>query len=245
MTLAWSAETNALPGAEPASSGLGRWTASLLAVALVHALGALALLSWRTPVVPIVAPPAAVLIDLAPLPLPAVEPPTPREPEPIPEIVPKPVVVPPRPAVVLPQPKPKPVPRHVDSPPPPQPEAAPAPPRPPAPPAPAAPVAAPSAPAPVAVAPSYQGLLLAQLERNKRYPREARLRRQEGVATLRFSIDRTGKLIAFKLEHGSGVAALDEEVLAMIQRAAPLPAFPPEMTQAQLELVVPIRFSLR
>src|SRR5262249_8672175 len=98
---------------------------------------------------------------------------------------------------------------------------------------------------PVAVTPTYQGLILAHLERNKRYPRDARMRRQEGVATLRFSIDRTGKLLGFKLEASSGHPALDAEVLAMIQRAAPLPPFPPEMTQGELELVVPVRFALR
>ena len=39
-----------------------------------------------------------------------------------------------------------------------------------------------------------------------------------------------------------GVPALDEEVLAMVQRAQPLPAFPPAMTQQSINLVVPIRF---
>ena len=42
-----------------------------------------------------------------------------------------------------------------------------------------------------------------------------------------------------------GVAALDEEVLAMVQRAQPLPAFPSAMMQQSVNLVVPIRFSLR
>ena len=31
----------------------------------------------------------------------------------------------------------------------------------------------------------------------------------------------------------------------MIQRAQPLPAFPPAMTQQSVNLIVPIRFSLR
>ena len=31
----------------------------------------------------------------------------------------------------------------------------------------------------------------------------------------------------------------------MVQRAQPLPAFPPAMTQHSVNLVVPIRFSLR
>jgi protein TonB len=33
--------------------------------------------------------------------------------------------------------------------------------------------------------------------------------------------------------------------MAMIERAQPLPAFPPSMTQTKLDLTIPIRFSLR
>jgi hypothetical protein len=34
-------------------------------------------------------------------------------------------------------------------------------------------------------------------------------------------------------------------VLALIERAQPLPALPAEITAAQLELVVPVQFSMR
>ena len=40
-------------------------------------------------------------------------------------------------------------------------------------------------------------------------------------------------------------ALLDEEVEAMIERAQPLPRMPADMAHAQLEIVVPVRFSLR
>ena len=240
MTLAWSTDTTIDPG-EPV--GIGRWTASLLAVVLVHAVAIVALLSWRSPVPPLEPPAAAVMIELAPVPAPTpgIQPPKPPEPEVIKEALPEPVVVPPKPAVVLPPPKPKPKPTspRVEQPAPSQVE--------PAPPRPSEPVAA--APVPVAAPPvatsTYQGLLLSHLERNKRYPREARMRRQEGVASLRFSIDRTGRLLAFKLERSAGHAILDDEVLALIQRAAPLPPFPPEMTEPRFEFVVPVRFALR
>jgi len=52
-------------------------------------------------------------------------------------------------------------------------------------------------------------------------------------------------VLARSISKSSGVAALDEEVLAMVQRAQPLPAFPPAMMQQSVNLVVPIRFSLR
>jgi len=233
---------------------LGRWGACLAVVVALHALAILALVAVRAPIAPVEAPPAAVLLDLAPVP----QPPAPRAAAPAPARAPEPLreTAPPAPAiqpeVALPPPRPKPPPRPVErrvehriDPRPPELEnSAPAAPTPPiqAPPAAEAPSAAPSPPR---VSPSYEGILLGQLERNKRYPREARVRHQEGVAMLRFTLDRSGKLLAFRLEHSSGHAALDEEVLEMIQRAAPLPPFPPEMTQSTIELVVPLRFSLR
>ena len=62
---------------------------------------------------------------------------------------------------------------------------------------------------------------------------------------LRFSIDRNGHVLAHSIARSSGYPDLDEEVMAMIMRAEPLPAFPASMAQAQLDLTVPIRFSLR
>ena len=43
----------------------------------------------------------------------------------------------------------------------------------------------------------------------------------------------------------SGHPDLDNEVMAMIVRAEPLPPFPATMTQDRVDLTVPIRFSLR
>ena len=54
---------------------------------------------------------------------------------------------------------------------------------------------------------------------------------------------------AEELAHGiarsSGYADLDNEVMAMIMRAEPLPPFPETMPQTRIDLTVPIRFSLR
>lgn len=92
---------------------------------------------------------------------------------------------------------------------------------------------------------TYEGLLLAHLERNKRYPRIAQSRRQEGVPYVRFVATRDGKVLSAKLERSSGHASLDEEALALLERAQPLPPFTEEMLEAQLEMIVPIQFFLR
>ena len=62
---------------------------------------------------------------------------------------------------------------------------------------------------------------------------------------LSFTVDRNGQVLASRLAHTSGHAALDAETMAMIRRAQPLPAFPPEMKQASLSFTVPVHFALR
>jgi len=93
--------------------------------------------------------------------------------------------------------------------------------------------------------PSWQSLLLKHLQQFKNYPSKARDRGEQGVVVLAFSIDRSGHVLARRIVNGSGHPDLDAEVLALVERAQPLPAFPPSMTQDQLDLTVPIRFSLR
>ncbi|EGY02360.1 TonB protein [Nitrospirillum viridazoti Y2] len=92
--------------------------------------------------------------------------------------------------------------------------------------------------------PTWQGLLLAQLERFKRYPADAQTRHQQGVAYLRFTMDRDGRVLSSRLEKSSGYELLDREVQALIERAQPLPKPPPELGSDRVELVVPIAFSL-
>jgi len=95
------------------------------------------------------------------------------------------------------------------------------------------------------VEPSWQATLVRQLQRYKRYPSEAQARSEQGVVLLSFSLDRSGHVLARRIARSSGFPDLDNEVMAMIMRAEPLPAFPASMPQPRLDLTVPIRFSLR
>lgn len=108
----------------------------------------------------------------------------------------------------------------------------------------AAPDAAPRA-APAGPPPDYLGLIVARIERAKRYPPEARAARQEGTARVRFTLDRSGALARWRLEKSSGVAALDAEAGEMLRRAAPFPPFPADISRDQIELSAPVEFSLR
>ncbi len=90
----------------------------------------------------------------------------------------------------------------------------------------------------------YMAVLQTWLERHKEYPRRARRRRQEGTALLYFVMDRTGKVLRHEIRQSSGHRLLDREVLAMLERAQPLPAMPDSMVSNRLQLVVPVRFAL-
>ena len=210
----------------------------------------------ETPDPPVEPEPPEPEIDMPPPPEPAE--PVFEEPKPHTEVQPDLPETPPvpEPAVVLPSPTPPAAPpkRPVERPRPvekpkekkqvrPQTRTATAPPR-------TQPAAAPAAPsAGVAATPSvspanWRGALLAQLNRAKRYPADARSRREEGTVRLSFSIDRSGRVIGYQIVGSSGSASLDQEALSLIQRASPLPAPPPDVQGSRISLTVPVRFNL-
>lgn len=244
----------AMPDAREEEGGrrVGMWAASTAVTVLLH-VGVLVATVLLHPAMRAVPPTVAMMIELAPMPAPAAaEPaPAPLPPEPA---MPKPRETPP-PMVktVKPvPPKPKLVPLsqgRVDVPASPV-EAAESSAVPPTSQGPSAPT---SAPAPVAspvpasrqAVANWYGRLQAHLESRKRYPRAAQSRRQEGVATIRFVLDRQGNVLSAKLEQSAGYALLDEESEDLVSRAQPLPPPPPEVTGERTEVSVPIEFFLK
>jgi periplasmic protein TonB len=102
-----------------------------------------------------------------------------------------------------------------------------------------------SAGASAAVIASYNQLVAAHLQRFKQYPPGAKAAGEQGTARLSFSLGRGGQVLGSRLAGSSGHAALDGETLAMVRRAQPFPAFPPEMKQASMSFNVPVQFSIR
>lgn len=95
------------------------------------------------------------------------------------------------------------------------------------------------------VQPDYLMRVQAWIEKHKEYPYRARLRREEGTALLYFVVDRDGRVRDYELRQSTGHALLDREVLAMIERAQPLPRARGHLNPVALEMIVPVRFSLR
>lgn len=91
----------------------------------------------------------------------------------------------------------------------------------------------------------WQSRILSVLNNAKRYPNEARSRREEGVPHLQFTIDRSGQVISSRIVRSSGYPALDQAAIDMVNRASPLPAPPESIPDNKVTLTVPVNFNLR
>jgi periplasmic protein TonB len=92
-----------------------------------------------------------------------------------------------------------------------------------------------------AVVTTWERSLVVRLDRFKHYPPQAAGAR--GVASVVFQIDRRGHVLKSEIVQSSGSSALDEEALAMIKRADPLPAPPNGLPDAHLSITIPIRYN--
>ena len=88
--------------------------------------------------------------------------------------------------------------------------------------------------------PTWETALLSRVAGGKHYPDAAKGAR--GVVLLRFTMDREGRVLKAAIEKSSGVLVLDQEALAAIQRAQPLPVPPAEVPGTTLDLIVPVDF---
>ena len=228
-------------------SNMARYAGSLAIVLGVHVVAVLLTLNWSVPQA-IELPPAAMMVELAPLPEPAPppppkaapQPPAPVEAPPLPKLVaaPKPKIAKAKPQPPKPEKKPEPpkeappTEQTVDAPPsntPPQKSAAPA----------------PSIASNSNALPTWQSDLLRHLAKYKRYPEDARRRGLQGINRLRFVVDAEGKVVSYSMAGGSGSAALDRATMEMIRRAGKVPKPPPELlNNGTIEVVAPFVYSL-
>ncbi|MEO7054349.1 MAG: energy transducer TonB [Rhizomicrobium sp.] len=91
---------------------------------------------------------------------------------------------------------------------------------------------------------SFESRVLAHINRFKQYPPAARKAHIEGVVMLHFVMDAGGHVTEADIQKSSGRPILDNEALAMIGRAQPLPALPADYPTRVLDAVVSIEFSL-
>jgi protein TonB len=87
--------------------------------------------------------------------------------------------------------------------------------------------------------------LVAHLNRFKHYPKDARTRAIQGEVSVTFTIDRVGQVVASHILRSSGSPSLDDEALAVLRRASPLPSPPAQVAGATIDLTIPIQFKIR
>jgi protein TonB len=81
------------------------------------------------------------------------------------------------------------------------------------------------------------------LLRFRHYPPDAERRGFTGVTMMRFSVDRSGRIVSSILSRSSGHDVLDQEAEAWLARAQPLPPPPPDMA-APFQILLPLNFVL-
>ncbi len=99
--------------------------------------------------------------------------------------------------------------------------------------------------APQQIVTRWESLLAAHIERFKRYPVEARINGEQGIVEVFFRIDHEGHVLTSRIVRSSGSTVLDQETLAMLERAQPMPRPPDNIADSQLSFVVPVRFNIR
>jgi periplasmic protein TonB len=91
----------------------------------------------------------------------------------------------------------------------------------------------------------YVASLGAALRNRLRYPDIARNQGISGVATVRFTMDRSGQILGASLVRGAGHPVLDQAALAAARPGSSLPAAPDSLPQQTFTVSVPLRFNLR
>jgi protein TonB len=92
---------------------------------------------------------------------------------------------------------------------------------------------------------AFGRLIVAHLQRHKRYPAAAARQSEEGTVLLGFTLNRQGRVLASHIAKSSGYAELDHEALDMLSRAQPFPAPPADLPGQQFPYTVPMHYTSR
>ncbi len=91
---------------------------------------------------------------------------------------------------------------------------------------------------------AFLALIQAHLTRYNTYPPDAVIHRIEGTVYLHFIMDAKGRVLFSEIAKSSGSTVLDAQVLALIQKAQPMPPIPAYLNADHVNLLVPVTFKL-
>lgn len=93
-----------------------------------------------------------------------------------------------------------------------------------------------------AVGSDYRARLLAHIQPFRRYPDQAEALDAKGVTQLVFMVDQDGKIMGVWVKSSSGFETLDNEAMATVLRAQPMPHVPPGLP-SPLTVQLPVSFN--
>jgi protein TonB len=88
--------------------------------------------------------------------------------------------------------------------------------------------------------PNWRSQLVAQIERHKRFSGD-----DHGIVRVAFAVDRSGGIHNPRVVGSSGSSVLDRDAIGWLERSAPLPAPPPEVSGSMISISVPLRYNYR
>ena len=89
---------------------------------------------------------------------------------------------------------------------------------------------------------NYKEQVLAWLKMHGRYPPQAARFAQNGTVTLEFKIDRSGRILFYRIVESSGYFLLDQAVRRMMDASSPVPPMPSNVPGDELHFRVPVTF---
>ena len=91
---------------------------------------------------------------------------------------------------------------------------------------------------------NYVDQVLLWLKGYGSYPREAVMFRLEDTVTVKFAINRQGKILYYNLIKPSEWLLLNMAVRQMMDRASPVPPIPPEIAKNEMTFTIPVEFKI-
>ena len=90
----------------------------------------------------------------------------------------------------------------------------------------------------------YFEIVRLRIESYKRYPNAAKARQIEGRTTVRFVIERDGRISLLKVVRSARYRALDQAALSAVKEASPFPRPPKNLFKGPIPLEITIMFEL-
>jgi TonB family protein len=90
----------------------------------------------------------------------------------------------------------------------------------------------------------YLKKIKTRIERVWTYPRPAFAQKKEGISTIKFSINKKGRLLGSSIVNSSGYEPLDREAVNAITASAPYEPFPGELKLSRLHIMASFHYRL-